>query len=181
MRSVLLVVLAATLIGCEKKCADAPGCFLTATGADAGRLEACIAGAWRAYGDGGACSPIPCTASGGPPECRQSDCTKYSFTLFVPAAQGEASGVMYTGSFVRSASAGTWSNPLPPERFAYTANETTLVTDGGSGPRSQSATCTQQQLVLGEIVLKERSSAAESEALTGLLRDGGTWSGVAAP
>lgn len=126
------------------------------------------------------CSPIPCTGSGGPPECQHSDCAKYSFTVFVPG-QSASGGIMFTGSFVRSATAGTWSNPLPPERFAYAASETTLITDGGAGPRSQPATCTQQQLVLGQIALKERSSAAESSALTGLLLDGGTWSGVAAP
>lgn len=88
---------------------------------------------------------------------------------------------MFSASFVASATRGTWSNPLRPERFAYGVEGTKLITDAGAGPRSQSVSCTAQQLVLSEIALKTRASAQESAALRSLMLDGGTWSGLPLP
>ncbi len=56
-----------------------------------------------------------------------------------------------------------------------------LITDGGSGPRSQTVTCTAEQLVLGGIALKLRLGDAEAAALRGLMLDGGTWASLPRP
>lgn len=173
------VVLALPTCGESKECSG-PTCFLEARGADAGSLSDCIPGAWRAYGDGGSCAPIPCRADGGgPQECAWADCVQQVYTVFMPAAG--SGGTMFLGSYVASATAGTWSSTIAAERVTYTVEGSRLVTDNGGGPRSQEVTCTAEQLVLGQIALKSRASAVESVALRALMIDGGTWSGLPYP
>lgn len=171
------------LVACgeAKKCLDASDCPLQAQGADAGSLSECVAGAWRAYGDGGSCRPIPCRADGGGPlECGQVDCVQQVFTVFVPASSGSA-GIMFGGSYVASPSASTWSSTVVADRYEYSVDGSKLMTDNGTGPRSQEVTCTAEQLVLGQFALKIRASAVESAALRRLMIDGGTWSNLPYP
>lgn len=168
--------LAACVLGCPPdRCPPGRFCALVASGTDAGPLTACLPGAWRAYGDGGSCFPIPCrTDGGGPGECGQADCVQQSFTVFVPGATA-SSGRMFGGGYISSATAGTWTNLIRPEEWSYGIEGAQLITDGGSGPRSQPVTCTAQELVLGEIALKVRLTENEAAALRALVLDGGTW------
>lgn len=178
----LRAIAALALAGCNcggtpPKCAEPESCTIVAMGEDAGPLESCVNGAWRNYGDGGACAPIPCRADAGPPECGRPDCVKFGFSVYLPEQPAGNSGTVFQGSFIISPSGATWSSVIPPERYPYLAQTGRLFTDGGSGPRSIDATCTAQQLVIGAGALKIRVSMAEAAALQNLVRDGGVWIG----
>jgi hypothetical protein len=181
-RLAVIACLALAACNCEPpRACENGGCLLVAKGEDAGVLENCVTGAWRSYGGGGACAPIPCRPDAGPPECGRADCSKYAYSVYLPDVDGGSAGTVFQSSFILSASAQTWSAVIPPDRYAYVAAQGTLFTDGGSGPRQIDATCTAQQLVIGGAALKIRSSPAEAAALEVLMRDSGVWSGLPAP
>jgi hypothetical protein len=142
-----------------------------AKGDDAGTLAQCAVGAWLSTANG-KCSPIPCTGKdGGPPECDRSDCTQTGYLVLGPTTG-------YEGSYIVSAAGGTWSGVIAPERLSYAIQQNQILYVDGA---AELASCTQQELVLGQLVLRKRAPEPAGSDLQALVSDGGVWIGRSYP
>ena len=181
-RGALVVVVAALWIaacsgrtGVDSGCPDPPFCGPEAQGPDAGSLSGCILGVWLGSGGFGSCSPNPCRGDAGPPECSASDCGQQVYEIFL------SDGGWFEGSYVVSQQAGTWSSLLPPLMAPYEVEDGGIFWPREASSGVESATCTQAQLVVGEIDLVDRAPASVGNALESLTADGGVWLGLPFP
>jgi hypothetical protein len=144
---------------------------LMAMGSSGGPIETCVVGAWFGYGPGGKCD---CPKGFEQPECSASDCTTQNLTLFVPNQSDAKKGKLYFGSISFSNQLKTWSSQFKFDESTYEFDGNFMIFDGKTNQK-QLNTCTKEQLVVGEFVLKLRASATETQLLTKLITGGGVW------
>jgi hypothetical protein len=106
-----------------------------------------------------------------------ADCEQEGFNIYL------ANGSSFEGVYIVSQTLGTWSSTIPPLKDEFQIVDGGLSWQGGAGAPAtfEEATCTQAQLVLGELATKDRAPEAIATVLEALVEDGGVWIGLPYP